>query len=158
MTKWNMPPLAKVYEALSAVADGRVRLTSDTSADVLSSERDKTYAVKWSSDGRVITANDNATKWQGYTGYPIIAALLLIGLIPYNAAMAETMKGVPWHSLNQQYKRDYDAAIEHVLREVAQRGGDVEAIRREAARVYSAWEELGPERPEPKKSGSKKGD
>ncbi len=157
MTKWNMPPIAKVYEALSAVADGRVRLTSDTSADVLSSERDKTYAVRWSADGRTITANDNATRWQGYTGYPIIAVLLQIGLLPYDAAIAEMMKGVPWHALNQQYKRDYEAAIEHVLREISERGGDVEAIRREVARIYAALEELGPERPEPK-STSKKGD
>jgi hypothetical protein len=160
VTKWNMPPLAKVYEALSAVADGRVKLTSDTSAEVLSSERDKTYVVRWTPDGspegRTITSNDNATKWQGYIGYPIIAVLLQTGRIPYHTATGEALAGVPWHALNQQYKRDYDAAIEHVLRGVEEQGGAVDAIRRDAVRIYAALEQLQLERPEPKKGVSKK--
>jgi len=157
MTKWNQPPIAKVYEALSAVADGRVNLTSDTSAEVLSSERDKSYTVKWSVDAPGITSNDNATRWQGYTGYPIIAVLLHTGRIPYDSAVAAALAGVPWHALNQQYKRDYDAAIEHVLAQIEQAGGDPAAIRREAERIYEALAGLQLERPEPKRSGSKKG-
>lgn len=158
MTKWQMPPLAKVYEALSAVADGRVKILDETSAEVLSSELDKTYTVKWSADGRSVTSNDNATRWQGYTGYPIIAVLLATGRIPFDRAAADPLAGAQWHALNQQYKRDYDAAVEHVMKQVAERGGDAEAIRREAKRIYNALAELGLERPEPKKSGSKKGD
>ena len=42
---WKMPPLAKVYEALTAVADGRVTLLDDTHARVQSSDRRKTYDV-----------------------------------------------------------------------------------------------------------------
>lgn len=161
MTKWNMPPIAKVYEALSAVADGRVRLTSDVTAEVLSSERDKIYAVKWEPASEAahqlrITANDNATRWQGYVGYPIIAVLLQLGRLPYAATAATALAGVPWHALNQQYKRDYDAAVEHVLSEVRWQGGDDAAIRREVERIYAALAELGLERPEPKRSGSKK--
>jgi hypothetical protein len=158
MKRWNMPPLAKVYEALSAVADGRVKLTSDTTAEVLSSERDKAYTVKWElGGGPAITSNDNATRWQGYTGYPIIAVLLQTGRIPYDARAAEALKGVPWHRLNEQFKRDYSAAIEQVLQQVEASGGDAAAIRGEAERIYAALEQLGPERPEPKRSGSKKG-
>src|SRR5512144_3190240 len=128
MTKWNMPPIAKVYEALSAVADGRVTITGDTTAEVLSSELDKAYAVKWEAGGPGITSNDNATRWQGYAGYPIIAVLLQTGRISYDQAIAEALAGVPWHSLNEQFKRDYDAAIEQVLQQVTARGGDAEAV------------------------------
>lgn len=156
MAKWDMPPLAKVYEALSAVADGRVRILSETSAEVLSSERDKTYTVKWSRDWRSVTSNDNATRWQGYIGYPIIAALLVAGRIAYDERLGATLAGVPWHALNKQYKRDYDAAVEHVLRELAERGSDPNEIRAEAQGVYDALAALQLERPEPKKSGSKK--
>jgi hypothetical protein len=156
MTKWNMPPIAKVYEGLSAVADGRVKLTSETTAEVLSSERDKTYTVKWSQDGPGITSNDNATRWQGYVGYPIIAVLLQAGRLPYDMVVAGELAGVPWHTLNEQFKRDYDAAIEHVLAQVEQRGGNAAGIRREAERIYAALEQLQLERPEPKRSGSKK--
>jgi hypothetical protein len=158
MTKWDMPPLAKVYEALSAVADGRVAILSETSAGVLSSERDKTYSVKWSAEGRAITSNDNATRWQGYIGYPIIAVLLQTGRIPFDRAAADALAGVPWHALNNQFKRDYDAAVESVLADAAQRGRDTGAIRREAQRIYTALADLALERPEPKKRGSKQED
>lgn len=156
MAKWDMPPLAKVYEALSAVADGRVRILSETSAEVLSSERDKTYTVKWSRDWRSVTSNDNATRWQGYIGYPIIAALLVAGRIAYDKRLGATLAGVPWHALNKQHKRDYAAAVEHVLRELAERGSDPNEIRAEARGIYDALAALQLERPEPKKSGSKK--
>lgn len=156
MPKWNMPPIAKVYEALSAVADGRVKLAGETSAEVLSSERDKTYAVKWSMDRPVITSNDNATRWQGYIGYPIIAVLLQAGRIPYDPAAAAELAAVPWHALNKQFRRDYDAAVGHVLAQLRERGGDADAIRQEAQRIYAALADLQLERPEPKRSGSKK--
>ena len=127
---------------------------------MLSSERDKSYTVKWTAEGatggRSITSNDNATKWQGYTGYPIIAVLLQTGRLPYDPAISAALAGVPWHALNQQYKRDYDAAVEHVLAEVRQRGGDDRAIRAEVERIYAALGELALERPEPKRSGSQK--
>lgn len=152
VTKWDMPPLAKVYEALSAVADSRVTILGETSAEVLSSERDKTYTVKWSADGRAITSNDNATRWQGYIGYPIVAVLLQTGRISFDRAFADALAGVPWHALNKEYKRDYDAAVEHVLSLVP----DPDAIRREARRIYQMLADLALERPEPKKSGSKR--
>ena len=76
MTAWKLPPRAKVFEAFSAVADGRVRLTGPGSATVTSSGGDKTYDVEWSEDGRTIAANDNASYWQGYLGYPALAVLL----------------------------------------------------------------------------------
>jgi hypothetical protein len=156
MTKWNMPPVAKVYEALSAVADGRVKLTGETAAEVLSSERDKTYKVQWSADGQGITSNDNATRWQGYIGYPIIAVLLETGRIPYDPVIASALAGVAWHGLNAQFKREYDAAIEYVLAQVREHGGDPDSIRREAERIHTVLGGLQLERPEPKRSGSKK--
>lgn len=153
MTQWSLPPIAKIYEALSAVADGRVKLTGAATAEVLSSERDKTYVVKWSADGRSITSNDNATRWQGYIGYPIIAVLLQTGRIAYDAALASALAGVPWHTLNQQFKRDYDAAVAQVLAQVAEeRGGDEAAIRQEVDRIYAALAALELERPAPKRT------
>lgn len=156
MTRWAMPPLAKVYEALSAVADGRVRLTSATRAEVLSSERDKTYTVQWAVDAPTITSNDNATKWQGYIGYPIIAVLLQTGRIAYDAAAAAALANARWHALNRQFKRDYDAAVEHVLVQVSAQGVDVDAVRQEATRIYAELEKLQLARPEPKQGAGKK--
>jgi len=142
VTRWQLPPLAKVYEALSAVADGRVQMTGATSAQVTSSGGDKTYTVRWSPDVTQITADDNASRWQGYTGYPIIAVLLTLKKLDYDPAVAQALAGVPWNTLNAQYKRDYAAAIDHVLREVAAAGGQPEAIRQEAERIFARLSEL----------------
>jgi hypothetical protein len=90
-----MPPVAKVYEALSATADGRVRITASGRAEVVSSEGDKTYTVEWSEDGRLFSSNDNASYWQGYAGYPIVAVLLATGRIPYDPLVAGLLAGVP---------------------------------------------------------------
>jgi hypothetical protein len=146
MTQWKMPPVAKVYEALGALADGRVRITGPGQAEVVSSGGDKTYSVTWSDDGQQISSSDNASIWQGYTGYPIIAVLLATGRIPWDEAIAKQLTGVPWHDLNKRFKRDYDAAVESVLQEIESRGGDRGAIERQVEAIYRQLGSLGLER------------
>jgi hypothetical protein len=154
MTQWKMPPVAKVYEALSAVADGRVRITAPARAEVVASSGDKTYSVEWSEDGRRISSNDNASYWQGYAGYPIISVLLATGRIPCDPSTTGLLAGVPWHDLNERFRRDYDTAVESVLADVERRGGDREAIERQAEAIYRQLESLalerGPRRSPPK--------
>jgi hypothetical protein len=140
MPTWKMPPKAKIYEALSAVADKRVSITGHTTAQVLSSSRDKTYDVEWSEDYSEITANDNASYWQGYTGYPIIAVLLHTGRIPFNPHIAQRLADIPWKSVNQKFKRDYGKAINHILDGIEAQGGDRMEIAREVEKIY---EQLG---------------
>ena len=135
MAPWKIPPRAKVFEAFTAVADGRVRLTGPGSATVTSSRRDKTYDVEWSDDGRTVTANDNASYWQGYLGYPIVAVLLARGELRADDAAVKAMAGVPWHDLNRRFKRDYEAAVAQVLGELVARGGDPALVEREVAAV-----------------------
>ena len=154
MAKWKMPPIAKVYEALSAVADGRVRIAGPARAQVVSSSGDKTYTVEWSDPLREITSDDNASYWQGYAGYPIIAVLLATGRITYDPATARRLAGVPWRQINDRFKRDYDRAVESVLDDIAAAGGDRAAITREAEAIYRQLEglelERGPRRAAPK--------
>lgn len=118
MTAWKLPPRAKVFEAFGAVADGRVRLTGPGSATVASSSGDKTYEVEWSDDGRTIAANDNASYWQGYLGYPALAVLLQRGALRAGNDVTAALVGVPWHDLIERFRRDYDAAVAHVLAEL----------------------------------------
>ena len=137
MAPWKLPPRAKVFEAFTAVADGRVRVTGPLSATVVSSGGDKTYDVEWSDDGRTITANDNASYWQGYIGYPILAVLLARGDLHADADAVEALAGVPWHDLNKRFKRDYDAAVAKVLGELEGRGGDAARVGREVDGVLA---------------------
>ena len=146
MSTWKMPPKAKVYEALSAVADQRVAITGLTAAQVQSSSHDKTYDVEWSVDIRAITSNDNASHWQGYIGYPIIAVLLKIGKLSFNTHIAELLAGVPWKVINDRFKRDYDKAINHVLDQIEAKGGNREEVTQEVEKIYEQFSAMGLQR------------
>jgi hypothetical protein len=130
MTAWKLPPRAKVFEAFTAVADGRVRLAGPESATVTSSGGDRTYDVEWSADERTIAANDNASYWQGYLGYPALAVLLERGKLRAAEDVVRALAGVPWHDLNKRFKRDYDAAVAHVLAGLPTYGPDPASIER----------------------------
>ena len=135
MAPWKLPPRAKVFEAFTAVADGRVRFTGPGSATVASSGGDKTYDVEWSDDGRTVSANDNASYWQGYLGYPIVAVLLARGELYAAEVAIAALAGVPWNELNQRYRRDYDAAVAHVLGELPH--DDASTVETEVDRVLA---------------------
>lgn len=142
MDVWKHPPKAKVYEAMSAVADGRVRITGETEADVVSSSGTKTYKVTWTPDRTAFGSNDNASFWQGYVGYPIIAVMLAVGELPYDPDIAQRLVLVPWKELNDKYKRDYDKVVELVLMPL---GDDADTVRALAERIFQqlATKEIG---------------
>lgn len=133
---WKRTPKAKVYEALSAFADGRVDVVSNGEATVASSDRAKTYTVVWDEGREAFGANDNASYWVGYMGYPIIATVMKLGLLRPQPDAAALLAGVNWNELNRAYKRDYDAAVEYVLQNIERDGGDADAVRAEADRLF----------------------
>ena len=144
---WKPPPAAKVYEAFSAVADERVHRHEQGQAEVVSSGRDRRYLVEWSADLATITANDNASYWQGYLGYPALAALLTIGALRADEAIVGLFAGVPWHDLNARFKRDYGAAVDSVLAQLESKGADRARIVAEVTGVLGQLEALGLQRP-----------
>jgi hypothetical protein len=154
--KWETPPLIKVYEAMGAIGDGRVRPADKTKLvwDVVSSDGTKTYRVEISPDGREISSNDNASYWQGYLGYPAIAVLLARGTLRASAEAIRALAGIPWKELNRRFKNDYERTAAEVARIVTERGGDFSAIRREAASILEALAALallrGPRRRPPR--------
>ncbi|MGA2411165.1 MAG: hypothetical protein ABSG46_12350 [Candidatus Binataceae bacterium] len=143
---WKMPPIAKVYEALGAIGDGRVHLTDATRASVISSSGDKAYTVELDPVSHQIASNDNASYWQGYLGYPAIAVLILRGLCQPQAAILKALAGVPWKELNTRFRNDYDRTLAEVLAKAEARGADPAAIRAEAAVVLEALRAYAPRR------------
>ena len=143
---WKMPPLAKVYEALGAIGDGRVRIEDAHRAHVTSSDGTKTYDVESSADGAEISSNDNASFWQGYLGYPAIAVMIARGLVKADETAVKALAGVPWKELNTRHRNDYDRTLEDVLRQAGDRGYDVDAIRAAAAAVLGEVRTLAPRR------------
>jgi hypothetical protein len=146
--KWELPPVIKVYEAMGAIGDGRVRAADKTTAplvwDVVSSDGTKTYRVEISADGGEISSNDNASYWQGYLGYPAIAVLLERGTLRTSAEATRALAGIPWKELNRRFKNDYARTVAEVARVVAERGGDFNAVRAEAASILDALAALAP--------------
>jgi hypothetical protein len=151
---WKMPPLAKVYEALGAVGDGRVQIVDAMRATVTSSDGSKRYEVVISADGREISSNDNASFWQGYLGYPAIAVMITRGLIERRDEAIRALTGVPWKALNTRYRNDYDRTVDDALSRAAAQGFDAGAIRATAEAVLDdvrAFAPLrGPRRPPPR--------
>jgi hypothetical protein len=153
-----MPPVAKVYEALGAIGDGRVRIEDAHHASVTSSDGAKVYAVDTSEDGTEISSNDNASFWQGYLGYPAIAVMIARGFIEADAEAMRALTGVPWKELNVRYRNDYDRTLEEALRRAVERGHDAGAIRAAAEAVLDAVRRIAPRqgpRRRPPRAGSK---
>lgn len=111
-------PISKAYEAYSAIADNRVEKKDENIYLVTSSDHSKKYTVKI--DNSIYSSNDNATYWQHYAGYPILAVLLYQGLIPYNQEIGSLLKGIPWKKLNTKHHNHYDKAIEEALSSLSQ--------------------------------------
>jgi len=140
---WYLPPKAKIYEALSALGDGRVTIITNTSAQVVSSAGNKTYDIEWSEDGSKITSNDNASYWQGYLGYPIVAVLMARSVISFDHAVAKQLAGIPWKDVNTKFRNNYDKAVQQVLGDVELRGGSPEAVIKEVDLIYAQLEGMG---------------
>ena len=134
----KLPPMEKIYEAYSAIADGRVTFSeTEPEAYINSSDGAKRYTVRW--ENGHYASNDSATYWAGYPGYPVIAVWMMQGILPLNKATAAQFKDVNWNALNKQYKRNYAKAAEAVMDE---RNLDKETVCREAEQVYAVLKTL----------------
>ncbi len=108
--KWKISPqpkmATKVYEALGAVADGRVEGGGD-GGKVYSSNRNKFYTITYDPIEQAIMSNDNGAFWHGDLGYPALAFLFKIGVLEYRAEYAEHLKEILWKKINTDFKSNY---------------------------------------------------
>ncbi len=104
MMRLKLPPRVKVLEALGSIADGRVRVINDSEAEVTSSTGDRVYKVLIDLKSNKVFSNDNGTYYRNYVGYPIIAFLMVKGVLPYDDKLANALKGINWRKINEIYK------------------------------------------------------
>ena len=129
--KWKRPPLNKVYEALGAVGDDRIKIDGNT-AKVYSSSGNKFYDVTYDPDKNAIMANDNGSYWVGYLGYPSIALLLAKEIITYDHQLADYLKGFAWKDINQKFKNDFDKTDAYIDEQiVASRNINIDEFHRD---------------------------
>ncbi len=114
----NLPPRIKVLEAVSAVARGRV-VKTDGAFRVHASAGNREYLVILQGD--FVYSDDNGTLRRGYVGYPIIAAMMVEGMIPDFRELGHALRDIPWADLNARmasYRK-----VEAYAKEVAKRSG-----------------------------------
>ena len=132
---WKLPPKIKIYEALGSIADGRVHINGDT-AKVYSSSGNKYYEVKYDPEANSITANDNGSYWKGYLGYPLIAFLLLKGVIEYRQEDTEALRGIAWKDINTKFKNDFNKTIEHIHQKLKEKNINVQGLVKSVGEIY----------------------
>lgn len=126
--KLRLPPHIKYLEAAGAIADGRVKILMHeegrAEATVVSSSGERSYNVIVEKQGdKIVNAysDDNGTRYRGYIGYPIISLMMLIGWLSRDRSVEEALKGIPWKTLNEKYKK-YAIVMEHVFKQAEERG------------------------------------
>jgi hypothetical protein len=125
----RQPPRIKVLEALSAVADGRVERLGPGMYLVRSSDGSRTYRVYVDPSRGLAYSDDNGTHYRGYIGYPIIAVLMLEGVLRYEPRLGEALRGIPWRRLNETLRR-YALVEQEVKKLARERGVDPAGLDR----------------------------
>lgn len=131
LPRLSLPPRIKVMEALGALADGRVERTEGNLFRVVSSDGSRTYSVYVEEVGAgrfKVCSTDNGTVYRGYAGYPILAAMMLLGYLRRDPDVERALAGIPWRRLNEELKR-YHLVEAEVLRTVSSRGVSPERVK-----------------------------
>ena len=132
---WKKPHIEKIYEALTAIAEGRIEKHGKT-AKCFTSNNNKFYDIKYDPIIGSINSNDNEAYYTHSLSYPMIAYLMLTKKIPFERELLEILRDIDWDSINQNFKNDYDKSIRFVLGELKKNGDDVEFIKKEVKKIY----------------------
>ncbi|MEA3474950.1 MAG: hypothetical protein U9R23_00660, partial [Candidatus Cloacimonadota bacterium] len=93
-------------------------------------------------ENNAIMANDNASYWAGYLGYPSIAFLLVKGIIEYESKFAEALKDIPWKDINKKFRSNYQKTEKYVKEIVASRNISVSELEAEVDKIYNQIKQL----------------
>lgn len=147
--KWKKPNIAKIYEALAILADGRIERSGNT-AKVYSSDRKKFYNVEYDPTHHIISSNDSGSYWQGYLAHPSIALLLDLGIIKYDKKLASFLKGFAWKQIMDRYKHDYPEALSYIKQQVISKhpNFDYDLLEDECDRILGEVMKLGLQKPD----------
>lgn len=139
---WKKPHITKVYEALTAIADKRIEKIMPNKAKVFSSSKGKFYEVEYDPETNAITCNDNSAYYTDTLSYPMIAYLMLEGVIKYNPKLLEPLSGILWKDINTKFKNNWESGIFHVLAILVEKGYDKKFIEQEIDTIYQQVKKL----------------
>lgn len=151
---WKTPHINKVYEALSAIADKRIQLISDTEAKSTSTSGGKTYTITYDPTTGAMMSDDNSAYWAEIISYPMIAFLMITNRLDYDKKYLPYMENIKWKDINQKFKNDLDKSTDYVLVDLKSKGYLVEDLMTEVNRIYAIICNLKIEQFGPKKKPS----
>ena len=102
--EWKIPPKIEVLQALGAVAKDKVRFISSTESEVESFNGKEVFSVVWKSEKNSISSTDSSSTYAGHLGYPAIAFLMILGVLPYDIYLGKKLVDTPWKELKDAYK------------------------------------------------------
>ena len=132
---WKKPHISRVYEALTALADGRIELVGN-GARCFSKSGEKVFDIKYDPNIGSIMSNDNVAYFAHSISYPMIGYLLLSGRVQFDRKLLELLPNIYWEDIFQKYKNDYDKSLKFVMIELKNNGDDVDYISGEVRKVY----------------------
>ncbi len=131
------PHISKVYEALTAIADKRYELVSDTELKLFSSSRGKFYTVKYDPETKQIMSNDNTAYYTHSVSYPMLTQLMLRGDLAYDTSLLAPLSNIIWKDIMTKHKNNYDAGIVEVLADLKSRGIDTDSLQAKINSIYT---------------------
>lgn len=132
---WKKPHISKIYEALTALADGRIR-RNGKNAICYSSDRKQVYDIHYDPKVGSIMSNDNGAYYTRTLSYPMIGDLMLLGVIPYDQRLLGILSNIYWEDIYKRFKNDYGKSIKFVIGELKKNGDDVEFVTSEVKKIY----------------------
>lgn len=141
----KLPPPEKILEAWSAIGSRRIKLLSPADAKsgeaiLDSSDGSRSYHLAW--DGENYMSTDNATVWQAYPGYPVLALLMLRGLLPLPLELASLLASVNWNRLNKEARGNYALAAREAFKKLDLSEETIDRINRAVAETYALLQNL----------------
>jgi hypothetical protein len=125
-----------VYEALSAIADGRFELLDEHNAKCTSTSAGKFYSIQYDPLTDSIMSNDNMAYFRDEVSYPMVAMLLAKGEIEFDREILVHLKGIKWKDINQKNKNDYMKSVRQVLADLESKGIDIDLIQSEVRKIF----------------------
>ena len=124
--------ILKIYESLWCVGDSRLELLPSEagviSAQVISSDKTKTYTVSYRQSDQSIMANDNSSYYNDELWYPSLALLLFLDVLDYQSEYGEALSGIIWKTINMENHNDRSLTQQQVDEKLNLQGIDVDSL------------------------------
>lgn len=148
---YKLPHINKIYEALTAIADERIWIISQTTdllwvetvtASVQTSSRDKSYTVSYQPATSQIMSNDNSAYRQDEISYPMIALLIILWQLTRDDTQITKLANIHRKAINTQYKNNRDQSTLHVLNQLEKSWIELDPLEHYAQQIYKQLQSI----------------